>query len=382
MNFPRSLALLALLALLAAGPGRAAPKVAATAADRPVIQVALLLDTSNSMDGLIDQAKRQLWRFVNEFAESKRGGLRPELRVSLYEYGKSSLPAGENYLRMIVSFTPDLDRVSEALFALTTNGGDEYCGAVIRAAVDGLDWSRREGDLKVIFIAGNEPFTQGQVDYRESVAAARARGVVVNTIFCGNYAEGEQTLWRDGALRAGGFYMAIDQNRRVAQITAPQDAEILKLNRELNDTYLPVGAYGGAGKARQSAQDANASAAGAPVAAERAAAKAGALYTNDEWDLVDGVGSGRLDLGKAKDEELPPALRGKSAAEKQAYVETLKAKRAALQSRMKTLQAEREKHIAAEQRKQAAANAPDSLDEAMRKSLRSQAEAKGYTFGN
>ncbi|RPI65426.1 MAG: hypothetical protein EHM44_00590, partial [Ignavibacteriales bacterium] len=34
------------------------------------IQLALLLDTSNSMDGLIDQAKSQLWKIVNELATS------------------------------------------------------------------------------------------------------------------------------------------------------------------------------------------------------------------------------------------------------------------------------------------------------------------------
>lgn len=34
--------------------------------DGPVIQLALLLDTSNSMDGLIDQARSRLWQIVNE----------------------------------------------------------------------------------------------------------------------------------------------------------------------------------------------------------------------------------------------------------------------------------------------------------------------------
>ena len=33
--------------------------------------LALLLDTSNSMDGLIDQAKSQLWKIVNELAAAK-----------------------------------------------------------------------------------------------------------------------------------------------------------------------------------------------------------------------------------------------------------------------------------------------------------------------
>ena len=82
---------------------------------RPVIQVALLLDTSNSMDGLINQAKTQLWTFVNEFAPLKRDGQAPELQVALYEYGKSAIPAGEGYIRMVLPFTTDLDQVSQQL---------------------------------------------------------------------------------------------------------------------------------------------------------------------------------------------------------------------------------------------------------------------------
>ena len=35
------------------------------------VKIALLLDTSNSMDGLIDQAKSQLWDIVNKFAYVK-----------------------------------------------------------------------------------------------------------------------------------------------------------------------------------------------------------------------------------------------------------------------------------------------------------------------
>jgi hypothetical protein len=38
------------------------------------VQLAILLDTSNSMDGLIEQAKTQLWKIVNEMARSKRDG--------------------------------------------------------------------------------------------------------------------------------------------------------------------------------------------------------------------------------------------------------------------------------------------------------------------
>lgn len=37
-----------------------------------LMQMAILLDTSNSMDGLIEQAKSQLWKIVNELALGKR----------------------------------------------------------------------------------------------------------------------------------------------------------------------------------------------------------------------------------------------------------------------------------------------------------------------
>jgi len=36
-----------------------------TGNNNPKIQAAILLDVSNSMDGLIDQAKNQLWNMVN-----------------------------------------------------------------------------------------------------------------------------------------------------------------------------------------------------------------------------------------------------------------------------------------------------------------------------
>src|SRR5262245_51242775 len=94
--------------------------------ERPVIkgerriQVALLLDTSSSMDGLIGQAKTQLWKIVNELSAAKKDGVRPVLEIALYEYGKSTLSAGEGYIRQILPLTGDLDKVSEELFALTT----------------------------------------------------------------------------------------------------------------------------------------------------------------------------------------------------------------------------------------------------------------------
>ena len=174
-----------LLGINGVNPARAVEEERTLVENKPLIQMAILLDTSGSMSGLIEQAKTQLWSIVNEFAMAKRDGKVPVVQVALYEYGKSSLPAKENYLRMILPLTTDLDKVSAELFVLRTNGGDEYCGTVIKAATEGLKWSESNKDLKVIFIAGNEPFTQGKVDYRKSCKAAISKGIIVNTIHCG-----------------------------------------------------------------------------------------------------------------------------------------------------------------------------------------------------
>ena len=96
------------------------------------IQAAVLLDVSNSMDGLIEQAKAQLWNMVSVMGKATcDNGIAPEIEIALYEYGRSDNDAKAGYVKQISGFTTDLDQLSQKLFSLTTNGGDEYCGQVI-----------------------------------------------------------------------------------------------------------------------------------------------------------------------------------------------------------------------------------------------------------
>jgi hypothetical protein len=155
-------------------------------------------------------------------AQERRDGKVPRLEVALYESARAaSRRRGLSAHGRSLHRRPG--RLSEELFALSTNGGDEYCGRVIQAATKGLAWSGESADRKVIFITGNEPFSQGEVDYRVAVKAAAAKNIIVNTIYCGDYDEGVRTHWRDGALLAQGRYMHINHNERVAYIAAPQD---------------------------------------------------------------------------------------------------------------------------------------------------------------
>ncbi|MBT8495380.1 MAG: VWA domain-containing protein [Deltaproteobacteria bacterium] len=341
----------------------------------PKIQVALLLDTSNSMDGLINQAKSELWSIVGRMSEARRGRRHAVIEVALFEYGKQSLPRGEGYVRLISPLTTDLDRISEELFALRTNGGDEWAGVVIDKATTGLTWSKSARDYKAIFIAGNEPFTQGPLAYQKAIAQARSNGIVINTIHCGDTLTGQRTGWAAGAELGGGRYMAINHNAVRMQIATPYDKEIARLNSSLNRTYVAYGRAGKSRAARQRAQDSNAATMGAGVAAERAATKAGRAYKNSGWDLVDGVAEGEADVAKLKKEELPAEMRKMNKAQRKRYIAKKAAERKRLQKRISKLAKKRKTYIANKRKAQGKAN---TLDKVMRQTVDSQLKAKGY----
>lgn len=343
---------------------------------KPVIQLAILLDTSNSMDGLIDQARTQLWRVVNEFGKARKGGVMPELQVALYEYGNTRLRSEDGYIRRVLPFTTDLDRVSEELFALQTSGGDEYCGQVIAEAVRRLDWSASSNDLRVIFIAGNEPFTQGPVDFKSSTASAKARGIIVNTIFCGDQSEGLQTHWGTGAMLAEGRFIAIDQNAQIAHIAAPQDDQIAALGMQLNTTYIAYGASGSEGQKRQAAQDQNVYN-NTSANLERQMAKASANYVNT-WDLIDAKNSGKVDIEKVKTKDLPPAMQRMTMEQRKAHIAATEKKRLELQKKIARLDEERKKHIA--QLRRTTPPAKNTLDEAIITAVREAGRKRGFVF--
>ena len=368
----RTVLLLVLTGWLALGlQGKSFPSV-----PQSHIQLAILLDTSGSMDGLIDQARSRIWKIVNELALARKNGQAPRLQVALFEYGQDTIPAASGYLRRIVPLSEDLDRISEELFRLRTNGGQEYCGQVIQAAVRNLEWSQGGSDLKMIVIAGNEPFTQGGADYRSSCREAISHGIVVNTIFCGNYQEGLQTDWKAGADLADGQYVAINADQAPPPVSAPQDAEIARLNMEMNQTYIAFGKDGVGGLARQKEQDKNAAAISGEVMAQRAAAKAAPQYSNSAWDLVDAKKSGHVKLEELSEAELPQEMKGMSAKERDEYVAAMQGKRDELRKKIARLNDGREKFV----REKIKSAGADTLDEAILRALRSQAAEKNFKF--
>ncbi|MGJ8697121.1 MAG: vWA domain-containing protein [Verrucomicrobiaceae bacterium] len=342
------------------------------------VQLAILLDTSGSMSGLIEQTKTQLWKVVNTFMDAKQDGRAPFVEVALYEYGNSRLDHKADWIRQIQPFTRDLDQVSEDLFGLSTAGGDEFCGAVITRAIADLKWDASPKVYKAIFIAGNESFSQGPINPRSACAEAVKKGVVVNTIHCGREDVGLQGNWNTGLLVAGGSYLVIDHNAAVVHVNAPQDAKIVQLNDDLNKTYIPFGKIGQTKKIQQGVQDENSfqkKESGALV--QRAVAKATQNYWNGNWDLCDASATASFDWTTLKKEELPKEMQKLDLEDRKKYVAEKRKARVAIQTRIRQLNKERAAYVAAKRVEQSG-NA--TLDVAVTKTVREQAAKQGFQF--
>ncbi|MCG8328595.1 MAG: VWA domain-containing protein [Chitinophagales bacterium] len=339
------------------------------------IQVALLLDTSNSMDGLIEQAKSQLWNILVSLSKTHKNGTPPNLEIALYEYGNDNIAALKGHVRQVLPFTTDMDAISAALFALTTNGGNEYCAQVIDHSIKNLDWDTHSKAMRLIFIAGNENFNQGTLAYQQVCSFAKKNDIVVNTIFCGLCEEGIRILWKDGADITGGNYSCINQNEATAYIETPYDDKLSTLNTQLNDTYIAYGKMGTSKLQQQRTQDQNASGYSKANMADRARFKASANYMNASWDLVDAYKQDSAILKTSS--YLPEELKGKSETEAAEYIEQIGQQRSSIQKEIKELSEQRAQYI----QKERAANAKKGetdLQSTVIKAIEKQAKQKGF----
>lgn len=380
---------LAAAAVVAAVSGGLCPPLA-RAADKPAvaakpIDLVLCLDVSGSMNGLIDSAKIKLWEIVNEMARLKPT---PDLRVALYSYGHDTYTPESGWVRKEVDLTADLDEVYRVLNGLSTNGGTELVARVTQTALADQKWAKADGALKIIFVCGNEGADQDKQVSLDAVAGqATKAGVIVNTIYCGPAADRIAPGWAKFAVACGGKGMAIDQNRAANEVAIKTefDDAILKLDAKLNTTYVRYGKLGDEKLANQALQDRNAlSAAAAPgqaptAALGRAVSKAGALYRNNDWDLVDRMKNDKdFDLAKLPEDELPDELKKLKPEERKAHVQKKADERAAIQKEVAELSAKRQKVVDAERAKLPKSDAEKALDEAVKAVVREQAKAKGF----
>ena len=339
------------------------------------IQAAILLDVSNSMDGLIEQAKAQLWTMVNTMGKAKCNGETPQIEIALYEYGRDNNDLRKGYVKQIMPFTSDLDDLSQKLFQLTTNGGQEYCGYVIHTSLNELKWDTTSSNYKVIFISGNEDFLQGNISYTLACNEAKKKGVIVNTIYCGDRLQGIKEHWNLLGECGNGSFTIINSDAKPEDIPTPYDSTLITLNNKLNGTYIYYGAAGRGKKELQGKMDAANSSINDYASVNRAVSKASPkTYNNSTWDLVDAKQDDQKILEKVDVKTLPDSLQKKNKAELEAIITQKGNERSSIQKQILDINKKRESFIAEQKIKKAkAGNNSKTLESEVEKIIREQA---------
>jgi hypothetical protein len=375
------LAMLPILALLAvpvqprvtpAAAVKPVPKAVPTlslAAKGPRVEVTFVLDTTGSMGGLIEGAKRRIWSIARRIGE---GRPRPDLRIALVGYRDK----GDAYVTRVHDLSGDMDEVYARLSAFRAEGGGdcpEHVSAALSDAVHRVSWTQNSA-LRLIFLVGDAPphlDYQDGFDFRKHVREARQLGIGVETVQCGQNADTERA-WREIASLGDGQYAQIDGQGGMPVRVTSADAELARLNAELAATVVA----GGSSAEQRVAQGRLEARKAMPAA--MATEAAGYFARADrlaEKDLVDmPVAEQKQALAEARANAAAPApLAGKSEAEAVAYLKDQKAKRERVQARIVDLQKQREAELSKETTK-------DAFDEKVVGALKEKAAAKGIQY--
>jgi hypothetical protein len=339
------------------------------------IEAVFVLDTTGSMSGLLEGAKRKIW----SIADAMGGGQGSvPVRLGLVAYRDR----GDAYVTRRFDLTEDLDAVFGELRALRAEGGGdtpESVNEALHQAVTQMRWSPGAGVYRVIFLVGDAPphadYAQDP-GFRESAALARQRDIVINTVQCGALPE-TTPIWQEIARIGLGQFAAIGQDGAMLAVHTPMDDELEALNRRLAATAVPYGSATEQAELRQKLE--RSLDAPAEAAASRLAylAKRGGRANLGRMDLVDAAAAGSVDPGTLPPSALPEPLRTLSKDERRAYVERRSAERQEIQARIATLGAERDAYLQAEEAKARATGKADGFDAKVLDAVRAQAAAKG-----
>jgi Mg-chelatase subunit ChlD len=359
--------------------GNTTTVVAPAAAKR--VEVVFVLDTTGSKGGLIHAAKEKIWSIASTLAQAQQA---PEISMGLVAYRDR----GDAYVTRVVDLNRDLDSMYAKLMDFAADGGGDGPEAVneaLQAAIARISWSQDPATYKVVFLVGDAPphmDYQDDVKYPQVLAAAAAKGIVVNTIQCGSMSE-TVAPWQRIASLGRGRYFTVEQAGGAVAIDTPFDGEIATLSAQLDATRLYYGSADerAAMAAKVAATERLTEEASVAARARRGAfnvSQSGAGNFLGERELVADVASGRVDVATLPATELPPAVAALPPEEQRTLLAETVRKREELTQKIAALAAERDAYLEAEV--EAAGGADASLDRQIYDAVREQAAPLGLDY--
>jgi von Willebrand factor type A domain-containing protein len=305
------------------------------------IDMVFAIDTTGSMGGLIDGAKRTVWSIASHVRDVDP---QADLHVGLVAYRD----LGDEYVTKDFALTSDMDAVFAQLSSFQAAGGGdipEDVDAALDDAVHKMQW--RDGAKKMIFLVGDAPpASRGDVPrFDVSARDAADQQIIINTIRCGQMPETAQS-WQQIASIGRGDFSTIEQNGGVQQMATPYDDKMAELSRTVDSTAVIYGDK----DAHAAYEGAMAATAAAPAAtkADRAAyyaAKPAKGGSRSSADITAGVAGGSVDVGALDESKLPAELQGKSKEEIKAEIDARAKKRDEAQKELAKVAKEREQYL-------------------------------------
>jgi hypothetical protein len=266
-------------------------------------------------------------------------------------------------------------------------GGDgpESVNQALYDAVHAISWSSNSDSYRAIFLVGDAPphmDYQDEVKYPQTLAAAMERGIVINTVQCGDESE-TLNVWRQIAQLGEGAYFQVEQDGGAVAIATPFDEKIASLSGELDDTRLYYGSTEDKIKQQSkldAAMKARAESSPATLARRGAfnASEGGTTNFLGQGELVEDVASGRVDLSKIDKNMLPQTLQAMAPAAQEAVIKAQAGKREKLKQDIQVLAEQRRDYL--QEKLAEAGGAQASLDEKIYEAIRSQAGKKGFEY--
>jgi hypothetical protein len=348
---------------------------------KPRVELVFALDTTGSMGGLIDGAKRKIWFIVDEVMKAK---IQPEVKVGLVAFRDQS----DAYVTKVTPLSDDLDAVYKDLMAFRADGGGdtpEDVELALHHALTQIQWSEGKDVLKIIFLVGDAPpqrYPQA-VRWEKSAQDAVRRYIYINTVQAGDDAS-TTTVWTKIAQSAEGRFSRIQQDGGVvAEVATPFDADLAKLANELDATEIDYGsrAVRDMSMSTRSLSSAGTSSYGEGSMGKRGAAKAKMMKsaTKVKKDLVtlyEVQGEGALEA--VKNDELPDEMQKQSAEERKKKLEEMSKKRESIRQQIAETSKKRDTFIAEAKK---AKKAPKSeFDDEVVATIRGQAKKIGLEY--
>ena len=323
------------------------------------IDVVFAVDTTGSMGGLIDGAKRTVWSIANSIRNTDPNA---ELRIGLVAYRD----VGDDYVTKEFALTSDLDAVFAELSSYRAAGGGdtpEDVDAALDVTLHKMQW--RSDAKKLVFLVGDAPpASRGDVPTFDVLAReAGEKQIIINTIRAGHDSDTMASFQRIAMLGKGEF-SSIQQDGGVQQVATPYDDKLAELSATIDSTAVIAGDEGV--RRNYEAKMAAAAAAPAPAKADRAMYFKGG-GTRAAEDVVGGYASGEVSVESLHEGDLPTALRGMDKGKLKQELDNRVAARKTAQTELAKVAKEREEFL-----KKAPEGGKDGFDQKVKATLEKQ----------